>query len=143
MLGSLVSSLGRPRACRILSQLATYPQTSTLVADGALATIQYSDIAKVVPPLSHPDRDVPDLVPLLAEKDLLANNVETIEINKSGLCLLRLINTAKVGVNRTLWIDLPTFKALLETEVEAKDRKQALQVGIMAAFFIFAVIRNL
>jgi hypothetical protein len=106
-------------------------------------TIQYSDIAKVVPPSLHPDRDVPDLIPLLTDKDLLANNVETIEINKSGLCLLRLINTAKVGVKRTLWIDLPTFKRLLETEVEKKDRKEALQVGIMAAFFIFAVIRNL
>ncbi len=139
MLSSLVSSVGRPTACRLLNQLATYPQTSMLAATGAIDTIRYSKIENV----THADPDISALLPLLTDKDLLANSVETIELQMSGLCLLRLINATKAGVNRTLWIDLPSFKKMLETEVEKKDRKEALQVGLMVALFIFAVIRNL
>lgn len=142
MLRSLVSSVGRPTACRILSQLATYPHTNMLAANAALETIQYARIEDVAPPLLHPDPDVPVIIPLLTDKDLLANSVETIEINKSGLCLLRLVNTSKPGANRTLWLDLPTFKRQLEDQVEKQDRKSALQVGLMVALFIFAMIRN-
>lgn len=110
-----------------------------LAATGAIDTIRYSKIEDV----THADPDISALLPLLTDKDLLANSVETIELQKSGLCLLRLINATKVGVNRTLWIDLPSFKNLLETEVEKKDRKEALQVGLMVTLFIFVVIRNL